>query len=66
MDDLLIYGVERLGRKLKENPSTNTAFKTLADVIADFSELVEKENKGMMRGLIREVFMPVPDPCYLI
>lgn len=65
MDDLLIYGVERLGGKLRENPNTNTAFKALAGIIEDFSKLLEEENLGTVRGLIREVFMLVPGPCYL-
>ena len=57
MDDLLKYGVERLGGKLKDNPNTTAAFKMLAGIIEDFSELLEKEDLGIVRGLIREVLM---------
>lgn len=65
MDDLLNYGVERLGEKLREDPNTNTAFQKLADIIAGFSDLVAKEDRGTVRGLIRKAFMLVPGPCYL-
>lgn len=57
MDDFLSYDVERLVGKLKENRNTNTAFKILAEIITDFSELVEKEDRGIVRGLIRKAFM---------
>lgn len=55
MDDLLNYGVEKLSGLLKENSNTRFAFRAIVDVIADISELISAEDKGMVRTLIRKL-----------
>lgn len=55
MDDLLVYGVEELSGLLKENANTRFAFRTIVDVIADISEFISAEDKGVVRTLIRKL-----------
>ena len=54
MDDLLSHGVERVGGLLKRNTNTKKAFQVIADVFRDISKLIEGENKGVVRGLLRK------------
>ena len=58
MDDLLEYGVGRLGGMLKENSNTRTAFRPLAKVVTEFSEFIVKENKGIAKSFFRKVYWP--------
>lgn len=55
MDDLLNYGVEELSGLLKENANTRFAFRTIVDVIADISEFISAEDKGVVRTLVRKL-----------
>ena len=54
MDDLLNYGVETLSDVLKTHPHTKSAFKSMAEVIIEFSKYSEEQNKGMAGSLLRE------------
>lgn len=54
MDDLLIYGVEKLEGMLKSNPDTKKAFKSIAGVFEEISAVIEEDNKGMIASLVRE------------
>lgn len=59
MDDLLSYGAESLGSMLKNNSNTKMAFKSITDVIKDITKLIEEENKGIMRGLLRKLYTSI-------
>ena len=57
MDDLLIYGVEKLEGMLKSNSDTKKAFRSVAGVFEEISAVIAEENKGMVAGFFREYFI---------
>lgn len=54
MDDVLTYGVGKLGGSLKANPNTRRAFTKLADAIANLYELIIQEDRGAVKGFFRK------------
>ena len=51
MSELLDSGVEGLGPVLMTNSATKGAFRLLAGVFEEITELVNKQKTGMTRGL---------------
>ena len=62
MSGLLDSGMESLGSVLMANSTTKAAFRLLAGVFEEITDLVNEHNKGMARGL-RELF---PQVCRLV
>ena len=61
MDDLLKYRVEDLSEMLVKSADTREAFKSIVEVFEEATKLIEKEDKGMIKGLLRKcitVFIP--------
>lgn len=56
MDDLLIYGVDKLEDMLKINIHTRRAFQSVAGVFEELSAVIQEENKGMVAGFFREYY----------
>lgn len=51
MSELLDSGVDGLGSVLVTSSTTKGAFRLLADVFRGVTDLINEQNKGMVRGL---------------
>lgn len=62
MDDFLNYGMENLADALRASSTTKAAFRSIAEVFEEISELIANENRGMA-GSLRELFVPLLATC---